>query len=78
MTKHTIIAVIIIVAIAMTIHFRLLIDRDAIPYADASDALLYSVFIQNFISTSFNAHGELPMWNNYLWSGAPMTGNTQE
>jgi len=78
MTKHAIIAVIIIIAIAMTIHFRLLIDRDAIPYADASDALLYSVFVQNFISSSFNAHGELPMWNNYLWSGAPMTGNTQE
>ncbi len=77
MAKQKIIAVIIIVAIALTIHYRLVLDGRAIPYVDASDSLLYGVFMQNFVSDSFRTHRELPLWNPYLWSGAPMIGNSQ-
>lgn len=75
--RQTAIAIIIIVALALTLHFRLFMDRQAIPYADASDSLLSLVFMQDFISESVHKHHQLPLWDPRIWSGTPLIGNPQ-
>lgn len=68
------IEIILIIILPILFFLKVLIIPNQIIFNSSSDIALYS-FMKHFIVNSIASTGEIPLWNNFMFSGTPFVGN---